>query len=67
MDINCNNIEKYGIPTHGKCMGEHIWNADDTVSKYFNLTQDAQIGVRTEGIEQLRNDYLNEVCNGQKW
>lgn len=57
----------YGIPAYGIYGGEGLWKADENKSKYFDLQKDIQVGLDLGSIEELEQEYLEEVCGGVLW
>ena len=57
----------YQVPSHGVYIGERIWQSEKNKSKYFDLQKDIQVGLHLGSIEEMKQRYVDEVCNGVPW
>ncbi len=57
----------YEIPSHGVCVKDRLWKHAEVDSKYFNLKRDIEVGLHVGNMEDMRQQYLKEVCQGVPW
>ena len=57
----------YGIPRHGICVKDRLWKHAEANSKYFDLERDTEVGFHLRNMDDMRQQYLKDVCQGVPW
>lgn len=57
----------YEIPAQGIYVRESLWKSEENRSKYFDLRKDIQAGLHLGNMDELEQEYLDEVCGGVPW
>ena len=57
----------YGVPVLGTYIGKPMWESEENKSKYFDLQKDMQAGLHLGSLEEMRREYVEQVCGGVPW
>lgn len=57
----------YEIPAHGIFDAGSLRRLEKTRSKYFDLRKDTQAGLHLGNMDEMQQEYLDQVCGGIPW
>lgn len=57
----------YNIPADGVYIEKRPWKSEKNKSKYFDLQKDTQAGPCLGSMDDMRKEYLEQVCGGIPW
>lgn len=65
-NLNVNKISDE-IPVHGIFDVKCLRKPEKNRSKYFDLQRDTQAGLHLGDIDEMEQEYLEQVCGGVPW
>ncbi len=48
-------------------IGDHIFESEPNKSKYLDIKKDIQVGLHLGNIEEMKEQYVQEYCDGVPW
>ncbi|MCI8591383.1 MAG: hypothetical protein HFI88_03330 [Lachnospiraceae bacterium] len=67
MEYLANSGMSYEIPRHGIYVKDRLWKHAEANSKYFDLERDTEVGFHLRNMDDMRQQYLKDVCQGVPW
>ncbi len=55
------------IPAHGIFDAKCLRGSEKNRSKYFDLQKDTQAGLHLGNMDEMEQEYLEQVCGGIPW